>query len=90
MARNPKLPRREPWAPPAYDEADVGAVKALGSDPRHAHALALIVNRIASTYDQSFRPGGLDGQRASDFAEGRRYVGLQIVKLINMDMPAKP
>lgn len=29
----------------------------------------------------SFRPGGDDGKRETDFAEGRRFVGNQIIKL---------
>jgi len=93
MTRAPKLPKREPWVPPEYDAFDIGSIKALAAgratEGQQKHALELIIYAMAGTYDQSFRPGGLDGQRASDFAEGRRFVGLQIVKLINMDMPEK-
>jgi hypothetical protein len=36
-----------------------------------------IINQIAGTYDQPFRPGGIDAQRATDFACGRMFVGQQ-------------
>ena len=93
MTRAPKLPRREPWAAPQYDDFDTGSIKAVAngraSEHQQMHAMRLIVENIAGTYDQSFRPGALDGQRASDFAEGRRFVGLQLVKLINLDTGTK-
>lgn len=89
-ARKPGPPR-EPWAPPHYDEHDIGTIKALhagrASEQQQQHALRLIVEKMAGTYDLSFRPGGIEGQRATDFAEGRRFVGLQLVKLINHVMP---
>lgn len=45
-------------------------------------ALTLIIEDLAGTYDLSFRPG-LDGARATDFAEGKRHVGSQIVRFLN-------
>lgn len=84
-------PPREPWVPPQYDEYDIGTIKALNagraSEGQQRHAMRLLVEKIAGTYDLSFRPGATEGQRATDFAEGRRFVGLQLVRLINQDMP---
>lgn len=37
-----------------------------------------LVNQACATYDISFQP---EGDRETAFAEGRRFVGLQIVKL---------
>jgi hypothetical protein len=92
MSKAPRRgPPRDPWVPPAYDDFDIGTIKALNaghaSEGQQRHALRFLVEKMCGTYDLSFRPGTLDGQRATDFAEGRRFVGLQIVKLINMDMP---
>jgi hypothetical protein len=32
----------------------------------------------------------VDGYRATEFAEGKRFVGLQLVRLVNMKMPERP
>lgn len=47
-------------------------------------ALKWIIEQGAGTYDMSYRPG--DSSRDTDFAEGRRSVGLQIVKLLKMNL----
>ena len=47
-------------------------------------ALRWIVNVAAGTYEPSFRSDADGGDRETAFAEGRRYVGMQIVKLSNM------
>jgi hypothetical protein len=91
-----KLRRRpeenpQPWDPPPANEYDIRAVKALAagmaSDAQQRRALDWIIHRAAGTYDLSFRPGGEDGRRATDFSEGKRFVGLQLVRLVNMKMP---
>ena len=40
-----------------------------------------IINEVSRYYDISFR----DNQKHQDFAEGKRYVGHQIIRVINMD-----
>lgn len=92
----PPAPFRQPkegWAPAPYDEEDIRAVKALAagkaSEGQQRIALTWFIYNAARTYDLPFHPGGIDGQRASDFACGRMFTGQQIIKLINMDMPEK-
>lgn len=84
---------KEPWAYAPYDDDDIRAIKALAagkaSEGQQRIALAWIIHNAARTYDMPFRPGGIDGQRNSDFACGRIFVGQQVIKLINMDMPEK-
>jgi hypothetical protein len=74
------------WYPPAYEEADATALKALqfgeANPDQQKRALKWIIENAANTYDLSFRPGGEEGRRNTDFAEGRRFVGLEIVKLL--------
>lgn len=86
------LPKSEPHFPPDWDLADIGALQSLENGTAMPHqqqrALKYIVETLAATYDLSYRPGGQDGSRASDFAEGRRFVGLQIVKLLRIN-PAR-
>ncbi len=78
----------EAWTPPEYELADVSAIQALlageANADQQARALKWIIEAAAGTYDMSFRPGP-SGERDTSFAEGRRFVGLQIVKLMKLD-----
>jgi hypothetical protein len=79
-----KKPTVQPWHPAPYDEADVYAIKALvagvANEGQQKRALGWIINTLCGTYDLSFRPGD-GGDRDTVFAEGKRHVGMQIVKL---------
>lgn len=76
-------------SPPPYDLKHAGAIQALarGDATEHQQRLALdwIVNAAAATYDLSFSP---QDARLTDFAEGRRFVGLQIVKMTKLPIEA--
>jgi hypothetical protein len=65
---------------------DVAAIKALASglarQDQQKTALDYIVSVLAMTYDLSYRPDELGGERDTSFAEGRRYVGLAIRRMI--------
>lgn len=54
-------------------------------------ALDWLINIAAGTYELSYRSDTDGGERETAFAEGRRFVGLQAVKMINMpaDLVAK-
>lgn len=75
----------EAWHPTPWEPADAWALKALAAgkanESQQRRALSFVIERLAGTYDVSFRP---DSARATDFAEGKRFVGLQLVKLLNM------
>lgn len=81
-------PRAKAWLPPKYTIADVHAVKALARGEATAdqqkRALDWIVHAAAGAYELSFRSDGDGGERETAFAEGRRFVGMQVVKLVNM------
>lgn len=68
-----------------FDELEIAAMKALAagkaSEGQQKTALDWIINRAARTYDEPFVPGHGD---LSVHLMGRRSVGLQIVKLINV------
>ena len=82
VAKTPPL-----WAPADWDEDDARALKALqagnASDVQQRRALGWIINRACLTYDEPFHP---DNPRVTDFILGRRNVGLQIVKLLNVKL----
>lgn len=82
-----KGPTGQPWFPPPYSKYDVAAIQALmtgtASDHQQQRALKWIIETACATYDLSFRP---DNARATDFAEGKRHVGLQLVKLTKLNL----
>jgi len=47
--------------------------------------MSFIVNQICGTYDLSYRP---DSDRDTAFAEGKRMVGLQLVKFSKINIAA--
>lgn len=86
--RKQKLEDREPWMPVEFDKADANALQALERGEADAdqqkRALWWVINKACMNYDQTFYPGGDEGRRLSDFAQGRRFVGLSIVKLLKL------
>jgi hypothetical protein len=74
------------WMPARYELSDANAIKALAAgtanEDQQKRALDWIINKACATYDLSYRPGGEDGRRDTDLAEGGRRVGLSIIKLI--------
>ena len=84
--RRPDVPSGA-FIPPAYTIADAYAIKALAdgtAEPeQQKRALEWIVEHAACKDELSFRPVD-DGGRNTAFGEGRRFVGLQIVKLLRM------
>ena len=74
------------WKPPHFEDSDAAAIQAIAkgqaSADQQKRALTWIIEKAAGTYDMSFRPG--PDSRDTDFAEGRRFVGLQVVKLIHI------
>lgn len=80
-------PKNAPWYPPAYELADVRALKNLSagnaSPEQQQRALKWLVENACGTYDLSYRP---TSDRDTAFAEGRRFVGLQIVKMLHLNL----
>ena len=77
-----------PWKPAQWQPADAAAMQALmrGDCPPHLQqrAIKFIMWDMCGLRDLSFRPGGIEGERETNFAEGKRFVGLQIAKLIEI------
>jgi hypothetical protein len=76
-----------PWYPPAYELADIMAIKGLAAGTASAdqqqRAIKWIIENACATYDLSYRP---TSDRDTSFAEGRRFVGLEIVKALKLDI----
>ena len=84
-----KKPVVQAWHPAPYEDYDTLAIKALAagnaSEPQQKRALDWIINTLCGTYDLSYRPGET-GDRDTAFAEGKRFVGMQLVTQIKLSM----
>ena len=70
-----------------WDIPTVAAVQALvdgsATPQQQKDFMAWLVNQACATYDISFQ---LEGDRETAFAEGRRFVGTQVVKLSKLSL----
>lgn len=78
-----------PWQIPLrIENADIFALQALERGTANAaqqkRAIAFIERTLCATDRMSFYPGGDDGRRASDFAEGKRWIGNQLRRLLKL------
>jgi hypothetical protein len=76
--------KRRPFTPAPYEVADVTAIHQLekgeAGPEMQKRALAWII-AISGTYDQSYH----DTERDTCFAEGKRWVGNSIVKMLKLN-----
>lgn len=88
MARQKVLEEPVCYLPPDWDPTDAGAIQALArgdaTKEQQQRALNWIIYGAANTYDLEYRTD----PRAHAFVSGRRFVGLQIVKLIKLKLGA--
>ena len=72
------------WKPIPVDKFAAGCLQALergdATDDQQREALKWIIFVACRTYEASYFPGGEEGRRDTDHHEGRRWVGLQIIK----------
>lgn len=84
-----KKPASQPYIPPPWEPADVSAIQALqrgdATADQQRRALDYLINAVCATYDLSYRP---DSDRDTAFAEGKRFVGLQLVKMTKLNLAA--
>jgi hypothetical protein len=84
-SRRPKSQPDHPWQFPKIESADVFAIQAvakgIANGGQQQRALDYIVRVLCETDRMTFWPGGEDGKRATDFAEGKRWVGVQLRRI---------
>ena len=77
---------REPYAYPQVPQHITLALKGLATgtanDGQQKAALKWVIEELCRTYDLSYRPSS---DRDTVFAEGKRFVGLMLVREINLD-----
>lgn len=88
MTGQKKATAPDPFLPALWDPADAAAIQALAIGEADSHqqqrALNWIINCAAGTYDLEYRTDSRDHA----FASGRRFVGLQVVKLLKLNLGA--
>ena len=88
MTRTSAPRTRLPWQLPVGDipHSAVVALKALeqgtADEFQQREAWAYIREQLCDVDKMSFWPGGEDGRRATDFAEGKRWVGDQLRRIV--------
>ncbi len=73
--------------PVNYVKADAAALQAMkrgeATPDQQVRAMEFILGPVCERNGMSFRPGGLEGDRETAFAEGKRFAANQIVKIVN-------
>jgi hypothetical protein len=89
-----KKPPPLPWHPADYTEADIFAVQAwaagIASKEQQQRAFQWVTQKACRVADLPWFPGALEGQRATDFANGRKFAGHQVLKLLALRPNATP
>jgi hypothetical protein len=79
----------ERWLPAEWETPDAAALQALArgdaTPEQQRHALKVVVEKLAGAYQATFVPRESD---TSAFLQGRRDVGMQVVKLLKVDLAA--
>lgn len=79
-----------PWEPVKYSKSEVAALQALSvgvaDDRQQRRAFDCILNLVCDLNGLSFRPDDAGGERASAFAEGKRFVALQLCKALKLNI----
>lgn len=82
------IPIKAPHEPALLSTTVVYAIKALpdgkATPDQQSALLRWLLYEVTKYYDISYRPGGKKGQRASDFADGKRFVGWNILTALNL------
>lgn len=80
------MKKHDPCAPPETPPHITLALKGLAAgnanDVQQKAALKWVIEKLCRTYDLSYRPGS---DRDTVFAEGKRFIGLMLVREINLD-----
>ena len=86
-----KQPEYRPWLPVQVDgnEAKISALQALhameATPEQQRLALTFIIETVAGTYEMSHQP---ENPHDTSFAEGKRFVGNQLIKFVKLNLSA--
>lgn len=88
--RKPIANIHRPWLPVDYTVPVVAAAQALqrgtATEAQQKLFLKWLIEAAAGTYEEPFYNQNAEGQRDTDFALGRQFVGRQTVKLLKLNL----
>ena len=87
MATKPRRlpgPVNVPWADVQFTEGEIASIKAFAS--QHRIGFEAIVRKVCRFDGISFAMGGEEGRRETDFAEGKRWVGKQLLNVVALQL----
>lgn len=70
-----------PWDPIELEASEVAMIKNMAVG--HPQAFTIVLEKICRVDSMSFTIGGEDGRRASDFAEGKTWIGRTLRGIAN-------
>ncbi len=80
-------PLRFPWQYGQVEKEAIFALQAVAqgvaNETQQRRAIEFIISDLCESNRMSFYPGD-EGRRATDFAEGKRWVGLQIARILKI------
>lgn len=89
MSDQVAMKKKAPVPIPPFKKADAAAIQALekgsASEAQQKRALWWIVNMACLTYDFCDKP---ESERLAAVFDGRRFAGLQIIKLLRVNLAA--
>src|SRR5690349_19500350 len=89
MAKRPETPAPTwAWDPVMLAPREVSAIKAMAA--AHPEAFEICARKICRLDAISFAAGGEDGRRATDFAEGLRFAGKQMLNARDAKLATSP
>lgn len=81
------LAEHAPWMPVKWEPEDAGALQALSRGDAAPHqqtrALKFIIEKVSDAYGMGWYP---TGPHEASYAAGRRYTGIEIVKLLKINL----
>lgn len=92
--KKPAAFRPWPWEPVDLSISEIAALKALAdgrAEPSQQKiAYETVIRKICAADAMSYAAGAEDGRRATDFAEGKRWVALAIRQAVARELPVNP
>lgn len=82
------IPANAPYQPVSLTQEIAWAIKGVATGTADAGQQSIFMKWLvwdcAKTYEMSFRAEGPHPQKDQDFAEGKRFVGNSLIRVINM------
>lgn len=82
-----KVPHNAPYKPVEFGKLEAASIQAVAtgtaSERQQKRAMEWIVHKLCDIYGLSYRP---DSATDTAFSEGKRFVGLQLSKIINTNI----